>query len=270
MTRPAGRSEQGQEPLISANGPTTIVAKVFSMPSGVSRREDRAGVVDHDVETRLARGPDPIEGLPDRAERRHVGRRRACAVRTVLPVSAAATAPSGAGSRPTRTTRAPSAANAPAITFPSPDVGPVMRRCGRPAQRRLAAASRTERRRNGRCRPAETADDRQLEQRIDRSGDMSKPAIRDRRRGGGAGPDRSRGAGPRPRRREHGALGGTADGEQAAPTARAADGSWSLPPTGSVSVAGTAGPRGTTPTTTWRPLPPTAGWPPSLWRRRCR
>ena len=71
---PASRRRSGSRPAISANGPTTIVASVASMPSGlVCRVGNIAPALSMtDVEPRLRRD-DSLDGAVDRCQRRHVG-----------------------------------------------------------------------------------------------------------------------------------------------------------------------------------------------------
>ena len=92
-----------------------------------SRRMDRAGVVDQDVEPRLGR-QDPIDRRRDRVERPR-GRRRPRRKRSApcAATRASRRCSSRASLRPTRITRAPRSATAHVAASPRPEVGPVTR-----------------------------------------------------------------------------------------------------------------------------------------------
>ena len=152
MTRDPGVARRsGNRPASSANGPATIRASVASIPSAAlgARREDRAGVVDEDVEARLGR-QDPIDGRRGPSRATPCRRRRPGSGRR--PWSPRASARRGAASRaslrPTRTTRAPRSASAQVAREPEARGRPGHeRRCGRRGHRARRPSTPNRRRR---------------------------------------------------------------------------------------------------------------------------
>ena len=119
-----GRSARssGRRPPISANGPTTSdrEGRLDAVRADRSFRVDRARVVDEDVEARLGREdlrrppPRRTRASPCRRRRSGTGPRRVGATRS------SRTRASRSSLRPTRTTRAPSAASASVAARPRP------------------------------------------------------------------------------------------------------------------------------------------------------
>ena len=104
-------------------------------------RKDRAGVVDKDVEATLRRC-DTIDRVGDRGERRHIRDHDGESVDASAAMSVERSSVSRDLVRPTRTTRAPSAAIASAAARPRPDVGPVTRTVFRRAHRAAGPTNR--------------------------------------------------------------------------------------------------------------------------------